>query len=582
MHEALAKATDPGDQPDVRAWHMAASAIDPDETVAELLESCGETVRARGGYLAESAFLSRASELTLEREHKALRGLAAAEAALKGGAPLVAEALLESVEPGLTTPLAHGQALRMKANLIGPLNRPGHEATAMLLAASRIFEPIEPVLAKRTMLEAFNLAVQYGNKVIGATTLELGRAALALPPTPDYDHAVEGLILHGMATFCCHGYAKAVPAMREAVEAMLNSVPRLTEAPSWTTVGALLAHCLWDESATCTLLEGIQDLETRTGALEDLIRTLPTRVVVEVGRGHLSTAESLLAEHELVVRAKGESVLHGLAVSSCELLAWKGDESAAREAAATLSFISDYVGLETVDWVRVRALIILALGRGGYEEAFDVADAALREGFSMQSNECLPALIEAGVRIGRLEEAANALEELRIRASASGTAWALGLLSRSSALLAGDQDAETLYLDGIEHLRSTTVVADLARAHLLYGEWLRRQNRRLDARPQLRFAMGYFEAMGATAFAERARSELLATGERARRRTPETKSDLTFQEIKIARMASRGATNPEIAAQLFVSASTVDYHLRKVYRKLGVSSRRQLERALPA
>jgi DNA-binding CsgD family transcriptional regulator len=263
-----------------------------------------------------------------------------------------------------------------------------------------------------------------------------------------------------------------------------------------------------------------------------------------------------------------------------ELLAWRGDESGTRSAARTLIGIGEAVGVARLLFQAYHALAILELGTGNYSEALTVARFCLDQQAIGWTTLTLPLVVEAGLRSGDRDAAERALSELDVRATASATPWAIGLLLRAQALMADDSEAEELFERSIAHLQQTLVITDLALAHLSYGEWLRRQHRRIDARVQLRKAHEAFEGMGARQFAERARSELLATGEHVSRREVEATNDLTPQELKIAQLASRGATNPEIAAQMYLSTSTVDYHLRKVYRKLGITSRRQLGRAL--
>jgi DNA-binding CsgD family transcriptional regulator len=234
-------------------------------------------------------------------------------------------------------------------------------------------------------------------------------------------------------------------------------------------------------------------------------------------------------------------------------------------------------GLAIIRW----ASALLYNGLGRYEEALVAAQQAGENPHEfLFSTLALAELIEAAARSGKPESAVGALRRLSEHTRASGTHWALGVEARSRALLSDDEAAERLYREAIDQLARTCVRLELARAHLLYGEWLRRQRRRLDAREQLRHAHTLFTDFGMEAFAERARAELEATGEHARKRTVETRDDLTPQEAQISRRASDGATNQEIAAQLFISPSTVDYHLRKVFRKLGVKSRHQLKQHL--
>jgi DNA-binding CsgD family transcriptional regulator len=306
--------------------------------------------------------------------------------------------------------------------------------------------------------------------------------------------------------------------------------------------------------------------------------------VHQIRIGKFSAAEAYYAE-SLEISAATGGVASGevdlYRSLNVELLAWRGDDAGTRAAAKTLIEMGEAVGGAVLQFMAYHALAILELGAGRYSEALLAAEFATdREAIGWRG-QFLPLVVEAGLRSGNRMAAERALEELEMRATASKTPWALGLLARSQALMADDSMAEEIFKESIAQLKQTLVVTDLAMAHLSFGEWLRRQQRRTDARIHLRQAHDAFHGMGAKGFAERARSELLATGEHAIRRTVEAKNDLTPQELKIAQLASRGATNPEIAAQMFISPSTVDYHLRKIYRRLDITSRRQLERALP-
>jgi DNA-binding CsgD family transcriptional regulator len=261
------------------------------------------------------------------------------------------------------------------------------------------------------------------------------------------------------------------------------------------------------------------------------------------------------------------------------LCAWRGRDAATRATAAALMRAADQ-GLGAGAVIARSALVVLTIGQGQYGEALDHAAAVFDTDVLLYGTRVLPSMIEAAVRVGDGDAASRALNRFADRVADSKSDWALGLLARSQALLADDDSAEALYQLALERLGNTTITVELARAHLLYGEWLRRRNRRTDARDELRIAFDMFATMGAEAFAGRARDELLATGERARKRTVETSTDLTPQEAHVARLAAAGDTNAEIAAQLFIGSSTVEYHLRKVFRKLSVTSRRQLKRAL--
>lgn len=350
----------------------------------------------------------------------------------------------------------------------------------------------------------------------------------------------------------------------------------------WISYGMVITDELWDDRTYIAWVERVESVARKRGALIALQVSLVGLGVHQIRIGRFSAAEAYYAEALELIAATGGGVAVDLyRPLNAELLAWRGDDAGTRSAAKKLIEMGEAVRMAVVQFQGYHALAILELGAGRYSEALMAAQFATDRQAIGWRCQFLPLVIEAGVRSGNREPADRALDELTTHATASATPWAIGLLERSRALMADDFLAEAHFEQSIAHLRQTLVVTDLALTHLAYGEWLRRHHRRIDARTQLREAYEAFQSMGAEGFAERARSELLATGERAIRRAVESNNDLTPQELKIAQLASRGATNPEIAAQMFISTSTVDYHLRKVFRKLGITSRRQLERALP-
>jgi DNA-binding CsgD family transcriptional regulator len=295
--------------------------------------------------------------------------------------------------------------------------------------------------------------------------------------------------------------------------------------------------------------------------------------------GDFSAADAHYEESLEIVAAIGQPV-DPYRLAKVELLAWRGDEADTRAAAKACIEVGTAIGSASVVFQAYRAIAILELGAGNYADALRAAEFATVRRAMGWTNQSLPLVVEAGVRSGDREAAMRALAELQMRAPASGTPWALGLLARSQALLSDDATAEQYFQAALEKLADTAVEIDLAHTRLLYGEWLRRQKRRVDARMQLRTAYEHFSSMGAMKFAERSRLELAATGEHVRPRTVGYTSALTPQERQIAELASTGQTNREIAAKLFISANTVDYHLRKVFQKLGIGSRRQLAQCL--
>jgi DNA-binding CsgD family transcriptional regulator len=316
------------------------------------------------------------------------------------------------------------------------------------------------------------------------------------------------------------------------------------------------------------------------GALSVLPLTLHSRATAHLLAGELEAAASLVAELDAVQQATGTTLAPYAALG---LAAWRGREQEVRDLIrATLDDVvarGEGIGLLLTEW----ASAVLTNGLGRHEEALLAArQAAEHPHDPAPVHWALSELVEAAVKSGRPSPAADAFARLETITGAAGTDWALGIQARSRALLSDGETAERLYREAIERLLRTRLLGELARARLLYGEWLRRADRRADAREQLRSAFEQFAGMGAEAFAERARLELLATGETVRQATNETRDALTPQEAHIARLAAAGHTNPEIGARLFISPRTVEYHLRKVFTKLGVSSRRELAQALPS
>jgi DNA-binding CsgD family transcriptional regulator len=561
-----------------RAWHLAAAAAGPDENLAAELVRCGTRAASRGGWSAEAAFLARAAELTPDPQDRAERMLAAAEAGGNAGTPALAEKLLDAAAPGLLDPFSRARALALRGSIVRQ-SRPT-EAVTMLIEAGKALQELSPRLARDALLAALDAQILAYDQTSESIEREIATAALALARTMETSPTMGDLLIEGFATRATFGYAEAVPILRKALSALCNDdiIPR--ESPRLSLLGSMAANDLWEDRQRAILLGKLAHTARDEGALFDLRANLLIHARSELMAGRFAEAEACLAEAHEVTLAIGKDV-HVFSPTSAELLAWRGRDREARAAVATLTDISAATGVHIWLHIGSLALVVLDLGYGHYEEALNRARRVYDDDPVSLGNQALPEMAEAGVRGGDRDAAEAALERLNTRATASGTPWALGLLNRSRALLASDGDAERLYQKAIEELSRTTMATDLARAHLLYGEWLRRQNRRVDAREQLRAAHDSFASMGAEAFAQRAATELLATGESVRKRSVETNVDLTPQEAHIARLASQGATNPEIAGRLFLSASTVDYHLRKVYRKLSVSSRRQLEHALP-
>ena len=577
VHAALAEATDRAVDPDRRAWHLAQAATGYDENVAQELERSAGRAQARGGLAATAAFLERAAELTLEPARRAQRALAAAQAKHQAGAPDAALGLLAIAEMGALDELGRARVDLLRGQIAFVVNR-GPDALPLLLEAARELEPLDLGLARQTFMEALSAALFAGLVRGGGGVEEAARAALAAPPPARPARAAD-LLLDGLALLITEGSSAATPTLKRALSAF-----RSQELSREETIGCLAAACrtatdLWDDEACDVLSTRFVRLARDAGALTALPIALAWRISALVQAGALAEAASLIDEIDAVTEATGAQLLP---YGALWVVAWQGREAAASEVieASTSEAVArgEGFGLIAIQW----ASAVLYNGLGRYDDALVAAQRASEPPQNLAFfTGALPELIEAATRRGTPERATDALQRLTQTTRASGSDWALGIEARSRALLSDGETAEILYREAIDRLDRTRIRAHLARAHLLYGEWLRRERRRLDAREQLRRAHEMFSDMGTEAFAERARRELLATGEHARSRTVETRDVLTAQETQIASLAAEGISNQEIAAELFISPSTVAYHLRKVFAKLDVRSRRDLARALP-
>jgi DNA-binding CsgD family transcriptional regulator len=576
VHRALADATDPEVDPDRRAWHLAQATPGFDEDVASELERSAGRAQARGGLAAAAAFLERASALTLEPSSRARRALAAARAQHQAGAFDAALRLVAIADSGPLDELQRAQVDLLRGQTAFALS-PGSDAPLLLLKAAERLEPLDQRLARETYLEALTAVLFASRLASGASVLETARAARAAPPASHPPRASD-LLLDGLALLITEGCATGTPTLKAAVTAFRGGDISGGEGHRWLWLAAHVATFLWDDEALDVISARFVQLARDAGALSVLPLALTTRSGVQVLAGDFVMASSLVDEVAAVNEATGASLAPYAALT---LAAFKGREAEAAQLieAATKELVrrGEGQGLAFIHWVTA----LLHNGLGRYEEALAAAQQAAELTREVRIALVEVELIEAAARRGEADLAADALARLSEITAASGTDWALGVEARSRALLTEGELAETLYRQAIEALERTRVRVDLARAHLLYGEWLRRERRRLDARQQLRHAHKLFTEFGMEAFAERARVELEATGEHARKRTVETRDDLTPQEAHISRLAADGATNQEIAAQLFISPSTVDYHLRKAFRKLGVNSRHQLGQHLP-
>jgi len=575
-HRALADATDPQIDPDRRAWHRAQAASVPDEEVAAELERSAARAQARGGFAAAAAFLERAAALTPAPVRRAQRALVAAQTKFRAGALDDALGLLSSTEVGALDELDRARVELLRAQ-IAFVSTHGSDAPPMLLAAARRLTPLSPTLACETYLEALSAAMFAGRLAApGASALDVALAARAAP-RPSVLRGPE-LLLDGLATFFCESYEAAVPILRRAQKAFDVSGLPVSEQLRWKWLATVSSVHLWDYAGWAAISERHVQIARETGALGELPLALSQRVYAHLFAGELTTAASLVDEIRAAAEVTGSNLAPYGAVG---LVALRGREPEAvaliDESRVDATRRGEGIGLSVLDWAQA----VLYNGLGRYEQARAAALRATEYPHNLStSNWGMVELIEAAVRAGTPELAADARSRLAEMARVSGTDWALGVAARSEALLAEDQRAEELYLEAIDRLGRSRTAVDLARAHLVYGEWLRRQRRRLDARGQLRTAHDLFSDFGMEAFGERARVELEATGEHARRRTVDTLGQLTPQEAQVSRLVAEGNTNREIAAQLFISPSTVEYHLRKVFRKLGLKSRTQLARRM--
>ncbi len=576
-HEALAAASDPRLDEDRRAWHLAAAAIGEDESIAAELERSAGRARRRGGWASGATVLERAARLTPDPARRAQRTIAAANARVLAGEPRAAQVLLDRAGTALADPLSHGRARRLEGLIRRALGDAATATPILLEAAHELMLP-DRRLARDTLLDAFDAAWSADKPAPNGGLADVLRAARAVPPGEE-EPTVGDLLLDGIAALEAGRDEAGARPLHRALQIMSGDTPAPGEVLRLLcplTAGLLLDDAAWQAITT----RAVADARSQ-GALAALPGALTALAHFNTLAGDFAAADVAIAEaREIAAAARNPAFLRRCSCVEVTLLAWRGRETEARLAAAAL--IDDMgsrgqsVGLRIVQ----PALTVLELGLGNYDTALrraDEADAGVARFLRVQS---MPDVVEAAVRCDDRRAATAALEAFSPRALASGSDWALGLLARCRALLADDEHGEPEYARAIELLERCRIAPQLARAHLLYGEWLRRQRRRRDARSQLRTAHAMFDAMGAQAFAERARIELLATGESVRKRTVETRDVLTPQEARIARLAGAGASNQEIAAQLFISAATVAYHLRKVFRKLDISKRSMLLGAL--
>jgi DNA-binding CsgD family transcriptional regulator len=578
VHRALSEATDARADPDRRAWHLAEATASPDEAVAAELERAAGRAQARGGLAAAGAFLERATSLTLEPQRHAERALAAAQTNYEAGALDEALSLVDIADAG-----AYRKPERARVDLlrgqIAFAARRGRDAPPLLLKAARELEAVDPTLARATYLEALSAAMFAGRLGRGGGVVEVSKAALAGPSAPEPRRPPD-LLLEGLAIRFTEGPVAGAPILKEAIRAFRGAAVLPPQEARWLWFASWIALYLSDDEAWIELSTRHLRLVREAGALTALPFVLTNRSSVYAFFGKLEEATAYEEELTAATEATGIATVPYGALA---LAALRGREVEFSRLAQTSVKDAETrgEGLALTITEFLRGTLYLGLGR--YDEALAALGQAERyheEGAAMWA---LIELIEAAVRSGQRQRAGAALERITETARANGTDWALSTEARCRALLSEDGAADTddLYHQAIEHSGSTNLRVHLARAHLLYGEWLRRERRRLDARVQLRTAREMFDAMGLEAFAGRAERELRATGERVRKRTVQTRDELTAQEAQVARLARDGLSNAEIGARLFISQHTVAYHLRKIFTKLGITSRAELAGLLP-
>ena len=576
VHLALAEATDRNVDPDRRAWHLAAAASAPDEEVARELERCAGRAQARGGMAAAAAFLQRAVRLTADEGQRAQRALAAAELSFQAGELDTAQRLLAMAD---SYPLGGFQAARaslLRGHIAMVLRYGSTDAALLLFDAARQLEALDLELAREAYLTAYASAMSAA--YLGEQDVFLN-ICLAIEDLPPSEGTEEGkrLLLEGLARMHTDGRAVAIPILQRAADA----VARMSEEDvlRWGWIAPMASQVTWDSDGSIAICERQAEIIRGAGALTELPVYLQTLALDKVWNGDLAAARLLIAESDIVAAATGMQLPP---FATLRLVSAEGREAEASALiAATIEEATSRgqgLAVRVAQW----AASVLYNGLARYDEAVAAARQVTADDIDPYPNMwALPELVEAAARLGETDLARKALDRLAEMTHPAGTDWGLATEARSRALLSDGEHAQLLYREAIERFGRTGLRPELARAHLVYGEWLRREGRRSDAREQLRTAHDTFAAIGMEAFAERARRELIATGETVRKRTAETRDELTPQEEQIARLARNGLSNPEIGTKLFLSSRTVEWHLRKVYAKLGIQSRRELWAQLP-
>ncbi|MCS5720292.1 DUF2791 family P-loop domain-containing protein [Herbiconiux sp. CPCC 205763] len=572
-HQALADSMDAEADPDRTAWHRARAVVGPDDAVADELERSATRATAQGGLAAAAAFLERAAALTGDPSERVRRNLDAAQAKTRAGGFADSSNLLRLVDvPSLADADRARIELVRAENSFGAHN--GNEALPLLLSAARRLEPIDARLARDAYVDAFSAAVLTERLAAGPGTREVAEAVRHAPPADP--PRLRDALLEALAIRFTEGFAPALPLSRRAVEAFAAAAHEPDGLLSDTRLAAATAASLWDDRDWDVLTRRQVMVARAAEVLDALPRALVDRTIMHLFTGDLAAAAYLVEESRFVADLTGS----GLApYGEIGLLAVRGDlergEAMFDDALERVRARGEGAGVTLIHWARA----VLYNGLGRYEDALDAARIAAECPLELGAAQwALAELVEAAARIGDLPVAEAALDDLSAMAAQSGTEWALGVAASRRALVSEGESADELHRLGLEHLARTTVRVELARARLLYGEWLRRERRRAEARGQLRAAHSALAAMGLVAFAERARRELLATGETVRTRDERISTGLTPQEATVAKLAVEGLTNPEIGTALYISPRTVEWHLHHIFTKLGVTTRRELRR----
>jgi len=574
-HHWLGEASDPQRDADKLVWHRAAAATGPDEQLAADIQAAATRARERGAWPATAALLRRSVALTPDPGVRARREVALARAELVVGHSDTAQEIAEAALPWLTARTAHGEAKVVIGDALYAQGSDVEAAEALAEAAEALAG--DPAASADALLAALNAAIWAG-------PAQARKIAMIPPPAPSgTPPAVADLLLAGYQARFTKGYQAAVAPLRAAVQAQRAEDIQPTTAHRWFGRSTVAAGSLWDDEGMLDITERWVEVTRRLGALAELPVALAFRAIAASGAGRLDHAADCWAEMRELGAASQTYRMLGIESGSFGLLlAYRGELTRARAAGLAQVRESTARGQGAPALMGKSIVAIAELHAGYCEAAVDAALPVIKDDPPFTAERTLPTLIEAAVRCDRREVARSAFATLTERTMAAGTPWAHGLRARCRALLTEGSESEAAHIEAISQLGRSQATIDLARAHLQYGQWLRRAKRRREARRQLRTAEDLFHAMGASGLAEQASSELRATGERARRRTPETEVDLTPQEARVANLAAEGSTNSEIAEHLFISPSTVDYHLGKVFRKLGVTSRTQLRHHLPA